>query len=193
MFDAENADEQRPQLPGVRFREGTGADAGAIAVLHADSWRRHYRGAFLNSYLDGDVVADRVAEWSHRLAPPRLNQYTVVAEQDGEIIGFAHVVFDHDPRWGALLDNLHVTSGLKRLGIGTTLLSEAAQVLVEQRPSDALYLWVLEQNKAAQAFYASRGGTCVGSDLRGPFPGGGRATGYRYAWPDPSELIARDR
>jgi len=132
-------------------------------------------GAFLNSYLDGDVVADRVAEWSHRLAPPRLNQYTVVAEQDGEIIGFAHVVFDHDPRWGALLDNLHVTSGLKRLGIGTTLLSEAAQVLVEQRPSDALYLWVLEQNKAAQAFYASRGGTCVGSDLRGPFPGGGRA------------------
>ena len=86
-----------------------------------------------------------------------------------------------------------MTSGLKGLGMGTTLLSEAAQVLVEQRPSEALYLWVLEQNEAAQAFYASRGGTCVGSVLRGPFPGGGRAIGYRYAWPDPSRLIARDR
>lgn len=193
MFDAENADEQCPQSPGVRFREGTEADAGAIAVLHADSWRRHYRGAFLDSYLDGDVVADRIAEWSRRLAPPRLHQHTVVAEQDGGIVGFAHVVFDHDPRWGALLDNLHVTSGLKRLGIGTILLSEAAQVLVEQRPSEPLYLWVLEQNTAAQAFYASQGGACVGSELRGPFPGGGRATGYRYAWPDPSELMARAR
>lgn len=193
MSDAENADVRRPQLRGVRFREGTEADAGAIAVLHADSWRRHYRGAYLDSYLDGDVVTDRVAEWCRRLAPPRLHQYTVVAEQDGEIIGFAHLVFDHDSRWGALLDNLHVTSGLKGLGIGTWLLSEAAQVLVEQRPSEALCLWVLEQNKAAQAFYASRGGTCVESDLRGPFPGGGRAMGHRYAWPDPSQLIVRDR
>jgi ribosomal protein S18 acetylase RimI-like enzyme len=193
MFDAEHADEQRPRSHGVRFREGTEADAGGVAVLHADSWRRHYRGAYLDSYLDGDVVTDRVAEWGRRLAPPRLHQHTVVAEQEGEIIGFAHVVFDHDPRWGALLDNLHVTSRLKGLGIGTTLLSEAAQVLVEQRPSEALYLWVLEQNEAAQAFYASRGGTRVGSDLRGPFPGGGRAMGYRYAWPDPSQLIAGDR
>ena len=56
----------------VRYREATEHDAGAIAALHADSWRRHYRGAYLDSYLDGDVVADRLEVWSSRLTPPRL-------------------------------------------------------------------------------------------------------------------------
>jgi hypothetical protein len=27
--------------------------------LHADSWRRHYRGAYADAFLDGDVLADR--------------------------------------------------------------------------------------------------------------------------------------
>jgi hypothetical protein len=34
--------------------------AGQIALLHADSWRRHHRGAYADSFLDGDVEADRV-------------------------------------------------------------------------------------------------------------------------------------
>jgi hypothetical protein len=51
---------------GLDYREATAGDAEAIAGLHADSWRRHYRGAYLDSYLDSDV-ADRMAEWSGRL------------------------------------------------------------------------------------------------------------------------------
>ena len=80
----------------VRYREATEHDAGAIAALHADSWRRHYRGAYLDSYLDGDVVADRLEIWSCRLTPPRLNQYTVMAEDGGDAVGFAHAVFDDE-------------------------------------------------------------------------------------------------
>ena len=34
-----------------------------------------------------------------------------------------------------------------------------------------LYLWVLEQNAGARAFYEARGGRCVGRDLVSP-PGG---------------------
>jgi hypothetical protein len=56
-----------------------------------------------------------------------------------------------------------------------------------------LYLWVLEQNVAAQAFYRALGGTVV---ERGkvPDPGGvpGRLGGspgcLRVAWPDASAL-----
>jgi hypothetical protein len=33
----------------LQFREAGPGDAGAIAGLHADSWRRHYRGAFSDS------------------------------------------------------------------------------------------------------------------------------------------------
>lgn len=65
-------------VPSVRYREATEHDAGAIAVLHADSWRLHYRGAYLDAYLDGDIVMDRLKVWTTRLTPPRLNQYTVL-------------------------------------------------------------------------------------------------------------------
>ena len=53
---------------------------GAIAGLHADSWKRHYRGAYLDSFLDGDVIADRMADWTDRLSRPGPDRYTVVAD-----------------------------------------------------------------------------------------------------------------
>ena len=182
---------QLQPVPRVRYREATEHDAGAIAALHADSWRRHYRGAYRDAYLDGDILTDRLEVWTTRLTPPRLNQYTVCADAGGDVIAFAHTVFDHDPRWGALLDNLHVRSDLKAHGIGTRLLSETALRLIRRRPSESLYLWVLDQNEAAQLFYDARGGSRVESALRGPFPGGGRAVGHRYFWPDPSRLISK--
>ena len=42
----------------VRYRDATERDADFVAALHAESWRRHYRGAYLDSYLDGDVITD---------------------------------------------------------------------------------------------------------------------------------------
>jgi ribosomal protein S18 acetylase RimI-like enzyme len=184
-------DQQRPTST-VSYREAAEQDAGDIAALHADSWRRHYRGAYLDSYLDGDVVADRLEVWTRRLAPPRLNQSTVIADGGGEVLGFAHTLFDDDPQWGALLDNLHVRSDVKGMGIGTHLLSHAAVRLLQHRRPGPVYLWVLDQNEAARSFYESRGGTLVESALRGPFPGGGRALGHRYFWSDASQLVVRD-
>ena len=178
-------------VPSVRYREATEHDADAIAALHADSWRRHYRGAYLDAYLDGDIFTDRREVWTTRLNPPRLNQYTVCADVGGDILGIAHTVFGHDPTWGALLENLHVRNDVKGHGIGTRLLSETALKLIRCRPSESLYLWVLDQNEAAQLFYDARGASRVESTLRGPFPGGGRAVGHRYLWPDPSRLISK--
>lgn len=179
-------------MGNVQYREATADDAAAIAGLHADSWRRHYRGAFLDSYLDGDVVADRMAEWTGRLSRAALDRYTLVADLDGGVVGFAHTILDADPVWGAFLDNLHVRHDLKRLGIGARLLAGTAQAVSRRRPSSGLYLWVLEQNTAAQAFYHSQGGRRVERELAGPFPGGGHAFSFRYAWPDTSGLIEHD-
>jgi ribosomal protein S18 acetylase RimI-like enzyme len=170
------------------YREATAADAAAIAGLHADSWRRHYRGAYLDSFLDGDVIADRMAEWADRLSRPAPDRYTVVADLGGAIAGFAHTILDADPRWGAFLDNLHVRHDMKRRGIGARLLAETVRAVASRRPSAGLYLWVLEQNTAAQAFYRAQGGSCVERELAGPFPGGGHAFSFRYAWPDLSTL-----
>jgi ribosomal protein S18 acetylase RimI-like enzyme len=177
------------QVLAVRYLDATDRDADSIASLHVDSWRRHYRGAYLDAYLDGDVVADRQEVWRSRLAHPTRRQYTVVARHGDEVVGFAHIILDEDPRWGSLLENLHVRTDLKRTGIGSRLLSEAARRLLRLRPKGSLHLWVLNQNTAAQAFYDARGGSRVETQLRGPFPGGGRALGHRYHWTDPTRLL----
>jgi GNAT superfamily N-acetyltransferase len=175
----------------VKYRAARADDASAIAHLHADSWRRHYRGAYLDSFLDGDVDAERMAEWSERLSRPREDRHTVVADIEGTVAGFAHVILDADPVWGAYLDALHVRHDLRRQGAGARLIAEVARWVVRRRPSSGLYLWVLEQNTAAQAFYAAQGGSNVERELSGPFPGGGYAFGCRYAWRGLSRLAAR--
>jgi GNAT superfamily N-acetyltransferase len=177
----------------VRYLDATDRDVDSVAALHADSWRRNYRGAYLDSYLDGDVVADRQAVWRRRLAQPEKSQFTVIARGDDEVLGFAHVILDEDPYWGSLLENLYVRSDFKRTGVGSGLLSEAALRLMRVRPGGSLHLWVLDQNTVAQAFYAARGGKRVETQLRGPFPGGGRALGHRYHWSDPTRLVVRPR
>jgi ribosomal protein S18 acetylase RimI-like enzyme len=176
----------------MSFRIADRSDADAIAALHADSWRRHYRGAYSDAFLDGDVLADRLAVWSDRLKEPDPDSFTIVAENSAGLIGFAHTAFDDDPTWGALLDNLHVVHSQKRRGIGSQLLALTAQAVVER--GTGLYLWVLEQNTNAQAFYEARGARRVERAQISP-PGGvasrlnGSPAILRYAWPDPGKLV----
>jgi ribosomal protein S18 acetylase RimI-like enzyme len=172
----------------VRYRPGSEVDARAVAALHAESWRHHYRGVYTDAYLDGEVHADRLATWTDRLAAPGPDRHLVVADDDGAVVGFAYTILGHDPTWGALLDNLHVAVPLKGRGVGTRLMAEAARTVVDRAPGEGLYLWVLEANAAARAFYDARGGRCVGREASEE-PGGAVVVGLRYAWPDPSSLL----
>jgi ribosomal protein S18 acetylase RimI-like enzyme len=173
---------------GPRYRAATLRDADAVAALHADSWRRNYRGAYADAYLDGDVLSDRQEVWTQRLGDRSPNRRTIVAEGDGTIVGFVHVVLEADPVWGALIDNLHVTADRQRQGIGVGLMREAVRTVANSTPTTGLYLWVLEQNQVAQAFYESLGGRRVGRELVPP-PGGnpsrlaaGAPARLRYTW-----------
>jgi ribosomal protein S18 acetylase RimI-like enzyme len=182
-----------PSAP--RFRTAEPADAEAVAALHTDSWQRHYRVAFTDAYLDREVPEQQLRRWSKRLAAPDPRARTILAELDGEVVGFAHTVLGDDPTWGALLDNLHVQYGLKRHGIGTRLMALTARTVLAETPESGLYLWVLEQNTGARAFYTARGGECVGRDAVEPPHGDvaklkGKPFGLRFAWRDPSVLVA---
>ncbi|MFC0547821.1 GNAT family N-acetyltransferase [Kutzneria chonburiensis] len=171
------------------FRPAEVEDADRIAELHADSWQRFYRGAYADSFLDGDVVANRREVWSARLASPA-GSATVVAEQDDLLVGFVHVIFDADPKWGSLVDNLHVRHDQRGSGLGRRLLCLAAEA-VGSRP---LYLWVLEQNVAAQGFYRAYGGISVETAPVSP-PGGdptrlnGSPLMLRMVWPEADQAI----
>lgn len=188
-----NSTAVRRSSTSLRLRAAGPDDAEEVALLHAGSWRRHYRGAYADSFLKGDVVADRRSVWSARLAAPA-NSMTVVAEDDIGLVGFVHVVFDDDERWGSLIDNLHVREDRQRTGIGTALMTCAVEAVVETATGRSMYLWVLEQNTAAQRFYRAFGGTCVERATVSP-PGGiparlnGSPTKLRVTWPDVAALV----
>lgn len=172
----------------MNYRPATEHDIEAIAALHADSWRRHYRGDFSDEYLDGDVLDDRRAVWTGRLTAPDDADHTMVAEADGTIVGFAHTILDDDPMDGALVDNLHVAHDAKRGGVGSRLMAHAASAVMTRGEIKGLYLLVLESNTAAQAFYTARGGECTGREVS-EAPGGGTVVGLRYVWRDPTILL----
>lgn len=186
-----------PSSADIRFRTAGPADARAIAGLHSDSWRRHYRGAYSDAFLDNGAVAYLEPLWGERLAAPDPRARTILAERGGVVVGLAHTILDADAAWGAFLDNLHVAHGLKRQGVGSRLLALTGRAVLRWSPSSGLYLWVLEQNRDARAFYAAHGGTCVErADV--PPPGGdparlhGTPIGLRYAWRHPATLCTEE-
>jgi ribosomal protein S18 acetylase RimI-like enzyme len=173
----------------MRLRRATVADIEGIAELHADSWRRNYRGAFDDAFLDGDLPGERRTVWTERLTQPGPDDRTIVADPgDGTVVGFAHAIFDQDPEWGALIDNLHVRHDLKGQGLGRRLVVATAQAVVDHDPASGMCVEVLEQNTAAHAFYERLGATCVYQGTFEP-PGGGLTAERRYAWPIPATLL----
>lgn len=165
----------------LRFREATASEAGTVARLHAQSWRAHYRGAYEDAYLDGDVFGDRLRVWEERFSSSTEGQYVVLAELEGESVGFACVYGALDPDWGSLLDNLHVAPSHQGQGIGAALVADVSAWCRDHHPECGLHLWVLVQNHGAQRFYARLGARDEGGEISEP-PGGGRIHGRRYVW-----------
>ncbi len=172
----------------MELREATVDDVEAVATLHAESWRRSYRGAYADEFLDGDVHRERAGVWQERLGTPAPGAETLVAHVDGRVVGFVHTVLDEDPRWGALIDNLHVAHETKGRGVGTALMAASAATVLARRPGSGLFLWVLEVNAPARRFYAARGGRQADRRATTP-PGGGSVMAQRIVWPDPSVLL----
>ncbi|HTU79501.1 MAG TPA: GNAT family N-acetyltransferase [Solirubrobacteraceae bacterium] len=88
-----------------------------------------------------------------------------------------------------------VAASHQRRGVGSRLLTLTAETLRARSQPTALYLWVLEQNVEAQAFYRACGGRRVERAPVSP-PGGiasrlaGAPAKVRYAWEEPAALLA---
>ena len=174
----------------TRYRLARSSDADAIAALHADSWRRSYRGMLPDAYLDGPIEADRAAVWQARFETEddAAVALTIVAEREGELAGFAHTMEVEDADWGVLLDNLHVRHDLKRLGVGRRLMAETAAWFDGRGDAGGLHLWVLEDNTQARRFYDALGGRVTGRGVS--HEGGASVASLRYFWPELGRLSA---
>ena len=176
-----SAADKRYSLAVTMFaRAATAADSDRIAKLHADSWRHAYRGALSDEYLCGDVEADRRQLWESRLSGPPEGQHVLLVEDDDHLLGFACVYVGENQDWGSYLNNIHVTQASQGQGIGRLLLHASAGVC-RSSPIDGLYLWVLQSNTKAQAFYARYCGKNSGADVWAA-PDGTTSPLYRISW-----------
>ena len=142
-------------------------DIEPIAQLHAKSWRIAYRGMLPDDYLDQRVVADRVEFWTTRFASvPADRRFVGKAVRDERLLGFVCVLLDAEPKWGARLDNLHVSPELKGSGIGYALFHAAREWIARVAPGTAMHLWCVERNLVARRFYDRQGGQVVETATR---------------------------
>ena len=149
-------------MKSLTYRQATSADAEAIASLHTVNWREAYRGILPDAYLDGPIVGERLDLWRSRFASPGADRHFVLlAESEGDLVGFVCVLLDEEPQWGACLDNLHVLPGWRSRGIGRELFGRAARWSMSTEPGWGLHLWVLEANLGARRFYEALDGEIV--------------------------------
>ena len=167
----------------VQIVHATAEDAEAIAVLHAESWRSAYRGLLPDDFLDAFVLQDRRALWAERMQAPDAERRFVckAIADEGAMLGFACVLLDEEPEWGALLDNLHVRPDAKGCGVGYALFQAAREWVRTTAPGTNMHLTVLEGNTTARRFYERQHGTLIAKQQVEVLPGVYRPV-LRYSW-----------
>ncbi len=166
-------------------REACPADAEAIGRVHSESWRLTYAGLVSPRYLatlDVEVLADK---WRRRLRAPDGEGSLVVAEEAGEVIGFALYgptgESDLEDGFAGEIQMLYVLPAGQRRGHGRALYQRAVRDLAARRLY-WLVVWVVEHNHAARAFYR-RVGLAADGARRTDVLGGQPIEVVRYAAP----------
>lgn len=172
----------------VQLRSAQFSDYEAIAHLHADNWKKNYRGMMSEDYLDHKVDADRLQVWHDRLKNLNAKQIVTLAIAEGKLAGFCCTMIDDDPVFGSLIDNLHVCSSRQKSGIGKLLVKDAAHNILAKSSSRSMYLWVYEANINARAAYEKLGGNNHETVLK-ESSDGSRARTCRYVWEDVQRLL----
>jgi RimJ/RimL family protein N-acetyltransferase len=130
------------------IRPGTPDDAEAVAKVQVRSWQKAYAHALPAEGLAALSVEERADMW--RRWPP------LVAEQDGEIVGFVSVGSIRDADADGELFAIYVQPERWGTGVGRELIRAGEQHLRDLGHADVI-LWVLEDNPRARRFYEAAG------------------------------------
>jgi ribosomal protein S18 acetylase RimI-like enzyme len=140
------------------IRPASLSDAPAIADVQVAASRVAYAGVLP---LESLTVDDREATWRSILEAVAGDSFTLVAEVDGEVVGFCDVAApsrDKDAtRTTAEIASIYVNPARWRCGVGRLLLGEAFARLSQHSAWREVTLWVLSGNYRARAFYHALG------------------------------------
>jgi len=141
-------------------------DCRRVSEIRIGGWRTAYRGLIPQSYLDAlDVDAD-TARHRARLAQDDNGVANLVADRDGEVVGWAaHGPYrDGETRTeDAELYAIYVSSQVLGAGVGRALLAESARRCAAAG-RERMLLWVLRDNARARCFYERAGFRADGAE-----------------------------
>jgi ribosomal protein S18 acetylase RimI-like enzyme len=170
------------------IREAHLDDLANIVELHAQSWRDNYHSVLSADYLKNKVFAEREAVWTTRLTKPQHNQLVLVAEIEGAFCGFVCVLGANHPKFGTIIDNLHIKVDSKGQGTGSRLLAAVASWAIANYSQYDLYLEVLACNSNAIGFYEAKGGKNV-KTAYWHTPCDNQVKEFVYSWGSPKNLV----
>ncbi len=141
-------------------------DAPQIAELHVATWREAYSQLLPEDFFTEEHVQSRHRMWNHILGSPREGWNIKVAENGGEIVGFAFVGPSIGPEGQQLprdrqLFSIYVAANFHGSGTGQALLAATAG-------DDPAMLWVAKDNPRAVAFYLRNGFDFDGTEQTDP-------------------------
>ena len=141
------------------LRPATLADAPGIAQVHVDSWAAAYRELMPPEAIASRPVDVRIAQWSEWLEQHEPGSIWV-AEVQGQVCGFV----SGGPTRGEWqrqapgeIYALYLMPGAFGQGLGR-LLFEQMRTELAARGFERHWVWVLETNLKARAFYEKMGG-----------------------------------
>ena len=133
----------------ARITKETASEASHI---YADSWKICYRGIVPQAYLD-ELSRER---WTPKLGDSPYWDYMMT--DGGQPIATSTLAPARDAQmtgWGEII-SLYVRPEHYRQGYGRAMMAFDLAELHRRGYSD-VYLWVLEENRRARAFYAQMG------------------------------------
>lgn len=132
----------------IRVRLAGEIDELDLLVVRISSWREAYRGILPQAYLDGLRRMNRFE------IPPG----TWLVESDHIVAGYLATDLESTRRVKPRVEirELYVHPNYWRAGLGRALVERAAHELAV-RGAEEIFLWVLEANARARAFYEAIG------------------------------------
>lgn len=141
-------------------------DAAELAALHVTTWKQAYGHLLPGGFFTHAHAEGRRALWDRLLADEDPALRRVVAERQGQIVGFALAgtplpTERSAPVRGLQLFSLYVLASEYGRGVGRELLEAALG-------SEPALLWVADENQRAIAFYRKHGFEFDGAAIQDP-------------------------
>lgn len=153
-------------MSDLRVREMTLDDCARVAEIRIRGWQTAYKGLIPQSYLDSLSVEEDAARRRERFGRGGTEIVNLVAERDGEVVGWVcHGPYrDGEVRTEDVeLYAIYVHPDRAGDGVGQALLSESVERCAAAGHGRML-LWVLKGNTRARRFYERAGFTPDGAE-----------------------------